>query len=324
MLSLNNLKSTGFITFNFLKRGPKKYWLLLILAGFTACKIAQPERISFVVPPTTSVKSWVRIFAQPKDITVTTIETGKIEVKISDVLNLKNINAKGMKDSSLYVPVFIHLIHHPVYGDWLVDSGLDSSFYKDPHGNIKGLLRGLFICTQEKGQDVTSQLASRGITIKGVFFTHLHPDHVTGVPGLPKNIEYVCGKGETVTIIRPLGIKLFSSEQLSGIAKMEEFDFSKAEPIAPVGPAIDVFGDGSFWAISTPGHTIAHTSYVVNTSSGPVLLTGDVSHTRTGWNKEIEPGGFTLNRPQNLKSLLQLKEFVKQYPQLKVVLGHQL
>lgn len=297
---------------------------LILLSTFSSCKIPQPLRSDFAAPASNSEKNWKSIFAQPKDITVTTLETGLIKVKVSDVLNLKNPSAKGMTDSSLYVPVFAHLIHHPIYGDWLVDSGLDSSFFNNPHGNTKGLFKGLFVCKQKKGQDITSQLKAKGISIKGVFFTHLHPDHITGVPGLPQNIRYICGKGETVSIIRPLGIRLFVSDQLSKVNKIEEFNFSAAEKIDPLSSAIDVFGDGSFWAISTPGHTVAHTSYIVNTKTGPVLLTGDVSHTKIGWDKGIEPGGFTLNCPQNLKSLMQLKEFVKAHPQLKIILGHEL
>ncbi len=301
-----------------------KYCSLLLIAGLGACKMKQAPRTDFVAPVSKAEKNWTAIFAQPKDITVTTMETGLIKVKVSDVLNLKNPTAKGMKDSSLYVPVFAHLVHHPVYGNWLVDSGLDSSFYTNSHGNIKGLVKAVFSCKQKKGQDITSQLRARGVTLKGVFFTHLHPDHITGVPGLPQNIRYICGKGETVSIIRPLGIKLFVSNQMSNVKQIEEFNFTSAQAIAPLGAAIDVFGDGSFWAVLTPGHTIAHTSYIVNSTSGPVLLTGDVSHTKIGWDKGIEPGGFTLNRPQNLKSLLQLKEFVKTYSQLKIVLGHEL
>lgn len=302
----------------------KKQILLLAIAAFTSCKITQPQRVAFTVPASKSEKNWADILAKPVNITVTTIQTGEIKVKISDILNLKNKNAKGIKDSSVYVPVLAHIIHHPIYGDWLVDTGLDSSFYNKKYGNIKGLFKRIFVCKLGKGEDITSQLTARGIKIKGVFFTHLHPDHIAGVPGLPKNIEYICGKGETPAIVRPLGIKLFCSGQLSGISKLEEFDFSVAQPISPLGASIDIFGDGSFWAISTPGHTVAHTSYIVNASSGTVLLTGDVSHSKLGFDKGIEPGGFTLNKPENLKSLIQLKEFVKQFPNVKIVYGHEI
>ena len=47
--------------------------------------------------------------------------------------------------------------------------------------------------------------------------------------------------------------------------------------MAPLGPGVDLFGDGSFWAISVPGHTDDDIAYLINGAT-PVLLTGDASH----------------------------------------------
>jgi glyoxylase-like metal-dependent hydrolase (beta-lactamase superfamily II) len=44
-----------------------------------------------------------------------------------------------------------------------------------------------------------------------------------------------------------------------------------------VAPSVDVFGDGSFWAISVPGHTNDDIAYLINGTT-PILLTGDASH----------------------------------------------
>lgn len=43
----------------------------------------------------------------------------------------------------------------------------------------------------------------------------------------------------------------------------------------------DVFGDGSVWILSTPGHTPGHQSlYVDLAETGPVVLSGDLYHFR--------------------------------------------
>ena len=39
-----------------------------------------------------------------------------------------------------------------------------------------------------------------------------------------------------------------------------------------VAPSVDVFGDGSFWAISVPGHTDDDIAYLINGTT-PILLT---------------------------------------------------
>lgn len=51
--------------------------------------------------------------------------------------------------------------------------------------------------------------------------------------------------------------------------------------IRPVEGDMDVFGDGSVLILKTPGHTAGHKSLLVRLrTAGPVLLTGDLFHTR--------------------------------------------
>jgi len=52
---------------------------------------------------------------------------------------------------------------------------------------------------------------------------------------------------------------------------------------------IDIFGDGSFLAIPTSGHSASHLSYILMTNEGAILLTGDASHTKYGFQNNIEP-----------------------------------
>jgi len=85
----------------------------------------------------------------------------------------------------------------------------------------------------------------------------------------------------------------------------------------------DVFGDGSFFAILTPGHTAGHTSYLARTTTGPVLLTGDTSHTRWGWENGVEPGTFLAEREPSRNSLRALKALSQRHPNMTVKLGHQ-
>ncbi len=86
---------------------------------------------------------------------------------------------------------------------------------------------------------------------------------------------------------------------------------------------MDVFGDGSMFAISVPGHTPGSVAYLIRTPQGPVLLTGDTSHTRWGWDHTVEPGDFTDDHERNLQNLQRLKALVASYPGIEVRLGHQ-
>jgi hypothetical protein len=54
------------------------------------------------------------------------------------------------------------------------------------------------------------------------------------------------------------------ANHFSGKSKLLSIDFSAAPTMAPLGPCVDLFGDGSFWAISAPGHTDDDIAYLIN------------------------------------------------------------
>jgi glyoxylase-like metal-dependent hydrolase (beta-lactamase superfamily II) len=77
------------------------------------------------------------------------------------------------------------------------------------------------------------------------------------------------------------------------------------------------------WALWVPGHTPGSTAYLVRTTKGPVLLVGDASHTRWGWEHDVEPGTFTADGPKSVESFKKLKAFAVAHPNVEVRFGHQ-
>lgn len=65
---------------------------------------------------------------------------------------------------------------------------------------------------------------------------------------------------------------------------------------------VDIFGDGSVIALHLPGHTPDHLALLVNLKSGPVLLSGDLYHSRDAREKRGVPS-FNASREQTLKSM---------------------
>ncbi len=86
---------------------------------------------------------------------------------------------------------------------------------------------------------------------------------------------------------------------------------------------LDVFGDGSVWALWVPGHTPGSTAYLVRTAKGLVLFTGDACHTRWGWEHHVEPGTFTADGPLSALSFQRLQKFVEAHPGTEVRFGPQ-
>jgi glyoxylase-like metal-dependent hydrolase (beta-lactamase superfamily II) len=111
-------------------------------------------------------------------------------------------------------------------------------------------------------------------------------------------------------------------DALAGKAPLREIHFSP-DPGGEFDGVIDVFGDGTFWALSVPGHTPGSIAYVARTPDGPVLLTGDACHTAWGWEHGVEPGTFSDDRPKSAESLQRLERFAAAHPKMQVRLGHQ-
>jgi len=292
------------------------------LAATLGCGSVRPRGARFPRAVAPVAQDWAVALHRPSHVALDTWETGRVRVRRKDILDFDDpkVKAAFTKDE-LFVPVFAHMLRHDERGAFLIDAGLDRSFAKLTSGDMRGLFAGRFYAQQRPGEDVVSRMRAEHITPRGIFFTHLHPDHVSGVEWLPRDIPFIVGKGEHPTSFW----FLFYNDALHDVAGLDEIDFRGVPAMPPLGPSLDVFGDGSLWAIHTPGHTVGHLSFVVVTKTGPVLLTGDVSHTRWGFEHGVIPGGFNDGDPRDShRSLEQLIAFTRAYPEVKVVFGHEL
>jgi len=150
-----------------------------------------------------------------------------------------------------------------------------------------------------------------------VFLTHLHADHTSGLADLGCDVQAVFGSGEDVFIQRAmLGDHL-------DCRPLQQLDFSRAAAMPPFEAAIDLFGDGSIWALSTPGHTPGHVSYLVHSSGGPVLITGDAAAYYAQLEHRIRPAPGVQDAARAARSLDALAEFAERYSNVRVAVGHE-
>jgi len=66
-----------------------------------------------------------------------------------------------------------------------------------------------------------------------------------------------------------------------------------------------------------------HTKRLARTPKGPVLFTGDACHSAWGWQHQVEPGTFSVDRAASADSLARLERFAARHPSLVVRVGHQ-
>ena len=263
---------------------------------------------------------------QPGPVEVKTVGTDWV-ANLSGLLNIKDPKAvqAGLKKRKEPIQIYAHVVRHPAQGFFLVDTGVSERFVNDPAGaGVGWVLRNFAGVKDMHPQPSTlAVIKAEAAPLKGVFMTHLHLDHVSGMPDIPKDVPIYTGPHEAeASLFLNLIAQGTNNRLLNGRPPLQELQIP-SDPDGKFEGVTDVFGDGSFFAILTPGHTAGHVSYLARTTTGPVLLTGDTSHTRWGWENGVEPGSFLAERQPSRNSLHALKALSERHPNMTVKLGHQ-
>lgn len=263
----------------------------------------------------------------PGPVEVETVVGCDWSVDRAGLVNLDHpaARAANLKDGLVPIHVAFHAIRHPSRGLWLVDTGIERAMRDAPdEAAASGLVaRFMGVDRMKFRTDTASWLARQGERPAGVFLTHLHLDHVSGMRDVPDGTPVWVGQTEaTETSIWHAFTRGIADDALKGKGALREWRFER-DPDGMFAGVLDVFGDATVWAIAVPGHTAGSTAFVVRTPKGPVLLTGDASHTAWGFQHGVEPGWFSSDKPMSARSLAALERFVARHPRVDVRLGHQ-
>ena len=297
--------------------------ILIATATFTfvVWQPAMIRRVSYQAPEP-AYHSWEEILSNPHPITIRTYSTGVMQTTLSAIMNLEHEEAQDIEDASIEIPVNVGIIQHQEFGAYLIDAGLDKSYVHSQHGTIGGLMVESYLGkgSQEPNTHIAAILDQEGIRLEGVFLTHLHQDHTAGIVDLPKDIPYVAGKNE-----RYVNYRFFmQSDHLAGINELQEIDFTDAIDFPPLGKGVDVFGDGSLWAISSSGHSAGHMIFLINGIDEQVLYTGDACNDHYQFETGIGPGYYSSDLDGGQEVLERIILFKERYPEVTLVYGHDL
>jgi glyoxylase-like metal-dependent hydrolase (beta-lactamase superfamily II) len=292
--------------------------------GFAATSHEARKSSLGVARPTADLPA---LLAQPGPVELETVNSADWAVERGGLINLDHPTAKaaGLKNEDEPVQVFFHALRHPEQGLFIVDTGVETALRDAPEKSaLGGLVRSAMHMEKMKVHAPLGEwLAKQAQPLKGVFLTHLHLDHITGMADVPAGTPVYTGPGEaSARQALHAAVQGSTDRALQGKPALSEWTYAP-EAHGLFEGAVDVFGDGSVWALWVPGHTPGSTAYLVRSTKGPVLLVGDASHTRWGWEHDVEPGTFTSDGPRGVESFKKLRAFARAHPNVDVRIGHQ-
>lgn len=261
-------------------------------------------------------KGWNQIFNECIEISVETFKTGTVYIERRGAINPEHPRAGYIENDIIHIPILAHLVHHKTKGYYLLDTGLDALYTDDPKGGISEESADEYI--QCFNENIKHHLDKRKVKLEGVFLSHLHSDHVAGVRELPKGIPYITAKGE----LEDYQPEIYG-DFLRDVQTVYEIDYSKTNEFPFLGRCADVLGDGSLLAVSTPGHTRNHTSFIVNGCDGPTLLTMDAAFINENIRLGVGPRDYTGDVEKAQKTLENILDFLREFPEVEVITGHE-
>lgn len=299
---------------------------LLAVMVMSGCAVTSHGTQPAALGSPRSTADLVASLAKPGPVELTSVASADWAVERSGLLNLGNPVAKqaGLVDGDEPIQVFFHVIRHPTKGTFIVDTGVETALRDAPEKSaMSGLVRSAMHLEKLKVHQGLGEWLAKAGKLDGVFLTHLHLDHLTGMADVAEGTPVFTGPGEaTATQFMHLFVRGSTNQALAGKPALSEWQFT-ADATGTFEGVLDVFGDGSVWALWVPGHTPGSTAYLVRTPKGAVLLTGDASHTRWGWDNHVEPGTFTADAVKGAESFKKLQAFAAAHLEVEVRVGHQ-
>ena len=294
-----------------------------LLIVITLLWVSQATATRHAVQPSTlgqesSQKALYESLLTGTRVSLNTVNSANWTAPLSGLLNLTHPKAKrsSLEDKQEPIQVYTHHLQHPEHGDFLIDTGVAQEFFDAPQsqGMPHWLATRFGLGTMALVTSTEALVARIGRPLQGVFLTHLHIDHISGLPAIDKQVPMYVGQGETLE-------RYYLYAATRGVVDT----LFEGRPALKTWSSsyVDIFGDGSVFAIHSPGHTAGSTAYLVNTTEGAVLLAGDASHTAWGWKHQVEPGKFSTDQARSRESLDALVQLVKKHPEIVVKPGHQ-
>jgi len=215
--------------------------------------------------------------------------------------------------------IYFYAIRHPRFGLYLIDAGMPADYEAHMGPILRNVVRNDYAFQLRQATEAWTAVNGEP---NAIFISHLHYDHVLGAVNLSRTVPIYLGPNDGAQ--RNFFYRFINQPTREALAHRPVRAWQFATPASTELAAIDIFGDGSVFALHTPGHTPGSTAYLVNSTTGPQLITGDAVHSREAWTGEREEAtGFEPDLPQIFASRRALQALAARIPNVAAHPGHQ-
>lgn len=187
------------------------------------------------------------------------------------------------------------LIEHPTRGFTLFDTGYSRHFTNATSHWPERIYRTLIPVETNDGISVAGTLKARGLAtsdIGSVFISHLHGDHIGGLPDFPKaeiristdalQIAQTLGTSPYRALAKGFLPTLFPPHAQSLVKKIEDAPIVDLPAwMSPFTHGFDIMMDRALLAVPLPGHAAGQMGLLIpETPQGPVFLVADACWSR--------------------------------------------
>lgn len=293
------------------ERGARMIALYVVTLLMIACSATDVPTDTADLGQRVSIDTVFSNLEVPGPIAFEKVTAATWSVPLSGLLNLEHPKAQaaGIEDRDEPISIYTYLLRHPEHGVYLVDAGVSESFRSSDNDDVSWLVKKAMnidgLKVERSNREILASLDEQAIS--GVFLTHIHLDHIMGLDDLSDHVDVYLGPGDaTYSAPDHAATRGTTNRLLKNVGELKEWDYGESR-------ALDVFGDGSLFALHAPGHTVGLTVYMARTTEGAQLMMGDLTHTRWGWENGVEPGSFSADVPESAKSLAWIKALVAQH-----------
>ncbi len=219
------------------------------------------------------------------------------------------------------------MIRHPK-ATFLYDTGISSDIYlylQHQSFLFKNVL-GKFAFEQSIASHLQN-LSMKPRDLDFVLLSHLHWDHVSGIPDLPgvplrvNRVEYDAAQYGLLDIHKGLVRSLLCDNPI------ELFD-CEGPAYGSFNSSHDLFGDGSVLLVPLPGHTAGNTGMLIRRSNGsPLFMLGDAAWVDENYLRPatMHPfiwNGVTSDDATACQTLINLHHFSRRHPEIPLIAMH--